>query len=191
MSHYAETPFTVLISCLLSLRTQDKTTDAASGRLFRLAKTPTGMRRLPLDKIRRAIYPVSFYRTKARHIKEICGILLAKYQGVVPDSIEELLELPGVGRKTANLVVTEGYGKLGICVDTHVHRITNRWGYVKTRTPEETEMALRKKLPKRYWIKINEWLVTYGQNLCQPVSPLCSLCRLRSACPRIGVTHSR
>ena len=191
VAHYSETPYTILISCLLSLRTQDKTTDAASGRLFKLAKTPQAMHRLPLAVIRKAIYPVGFYKTKAVRIKEICELLLRKFGGAVPNSIDELLEFPGVGRKTANLVVTEGFGKPGICVDTHVHRITNRWGYVRTKTPEETEMALRKKLPRKYWLKINEWLVTYGQNLCKPVSPLCSQCRLRPWCPRRGVTHSR
>jgi endonuclease-3 len=191
VAHYAETPFTVLISCLLSLRTQDKTTDAASQRIFRLAKTPQAMSGLSLAAIREAIYPVSFYKTKARSIKQICVILLEKYAGQVPDAIDALLELPGVGRKTANLVVTEGFHKPGICVDTHVHRITNRWGYVKTRTPEETEMALRKKLPAKYWIPINELLVTYGQNLCQPVSPHCTKCRLSAFCPRRGVSHSR
>jgi len=191
VAHYAETPFTVLISCVLSLRTQDKTTDAASERLFRLAKTPQAMHRLPLRSIRKAIYPVGFYKTKAKHIKKICDMLLQAHGGQVPAHLEELLELPGVGRKTANLVVTEGFGKPGICVDTHVHRITNRWGYVKTKTPNDTETALRKKLPKAYWIKINELLVTYGQNLCKPISPLCSRCRLRPWCPRRGVTHSR
>jgi endonuclease-3 len=191
VAHYAESPFTVLISCLLSLRTQDKTTDAASERIFRLAKTPQTMSRLPLAIIRKAIYPVSFYRTKARNIKKICGILLKQSGGKVPGTIDALLALPGVGRKTANLVVTEGFRKPGICVDTHVHRIMNRWGYVKTRTPDETEMVLRKKLPAQYWIGVNEWLVTYGQNLCKPISPHCSQCRLRPACPRRGVTQYR
>jgi len=191
VAHYTDTPFTVLISCLLSLRTQDKTTDAASERLFRLAKTPQAMNLLSPAKIRKAIYPVSFYRTKAANIKKICAILLKQYRGKVPPSIEDLLELPGVGRKTANLVVTEGFRKPGICVDTHVHRIMNRWGYVKTAMPDETEMVLRQKLPFRYWIGINEWLVTYGQNLCKPVSPHCSLCKVRPQCPQLGVTKSR
>jgi endonuclease-3 len=191
VGHYTDTPFTVLISCILSLRTQDKTTDAASERLFRLAKTPRAMANLPLSTIQKAIYPVSFYRNKAKSIKQICAILLKKYRGNVPETIEELVELPGVGRKTANLTVTLGYGKPGICVDTHVHRITNRWGYLKTKSPDETEMALRAKLPKKYWIGINEWLVTFGQNLCQPVSPLCSRCKLRPDCSRLGVIHSR
>lgn len=191
VAHYAETPFTVLISCLLSLRTQDKTTDAASARIFRLAKTPAAMGKLPVRVIQKAIYPVCFYRVKARNIKAICAQLLRDYNEQVPDTIDELLKLPGVGRKTANLVVTEGFKKPGICVDTHVHRITNRWGYIRTKTPDETEMALRLKLPKRYWISLNELLVTYGQNLCKPISPHCKDCRLFSDCGRIGVTHSR
>jgi endonuclease-3 len=191
VGRYAETPFTILISCLLSLRTQDKTTDAASARLFRLAKTPETMIRLPLGTLRKAIYPVSFYITKAKRIKEICNHLLKKHDGKVPGTLEELLELRGVGRKTANLVVTLGFNKLGICVDTHVHRITNRWGYIKTKTPDESEMALRGKLPKKYWIQLNDLLVTYGQNLCKPVSPLCSQCQLTDFCPRFGVSHSR
>jgi len=191
VGHYTDTPFTVLISCILSLRTQDKTTDAASGRLFRLAKTPRAMAKLSHSVIQKAIYPVSFYRNKAKSIKKICAILLKKYDGCVPETIEELVKLPGVGRKTANLTVTLGYGKPGICVDTHVHRITNRWGYVKTKTPDETEGVLRTKLPRKYWIDINEWLVMYGQNICQPVSPLCSQCRLQPNCPRLGVIHSR
>jgi endonuclease III len=191
VGHYTDTPFTVLISCILSLRTQDKTTDAASERLFRLAKTPQRMMKLSVVTIRKAIYPVSFYKTKARCIKMICRILLDKHGGEVPETIEKLVELPGVGRKTANLTVTLGYGKPGICVDTHVHRIVNRWGYVKTKSPDDTEAALRAKLPRKYWIDINEWLVMYGQHICQPVSPLCSQCRLQPDCPRIGVTYSR
>jgi endonuclease-3 len=184
-------PFRILISCLLSLRTKDKTTGAASARLFALAHTPAAMLKLPLKKIERAIYPVGFYRTKARSIQSICRRLLAAYGGKVPDSIDELVTLPGVGRKTANLVVTVGYGKPGICVDIHVHRISNRWGYVKTKTPDETEQALRRKLPKRYWIIFNDLLVPYGQNLCQPVSPFCSRCKLTSYCDRAGVMKSR
>jgi endonuclease-3 len=184
-------PFLILISCLLSLRTKDKTTSEAGARLFTLAQTPATMLKLPLRKIERTIYPVGFYRTKARSIHSICRRLLEEYGGRVPDSIEELVTLPGVGRKTANLVVTVGYGKPGICVDIHVHRITNRWGYIKTKTPEESEAALRKKLPKRYWIIFNDLLVPYGQNLCQPVSPFCSRCKLTSYCDRSGVMKSR
>lgn len=191
VAHYAETPFTVLISCLLSLRTQDKTTDAASARIFALARTPEPMRRLSVPVIEKAIYPVSFYRTKARHIKSICDLLIRDHGGRVPQTMDELLALPGVGRKTANLVLTEGHRLPGICVDVHVHRIANRWGYVRTKLPDETEMALRKKLPPRFWIGINEWLVTFGQNLCKPVSPHCSICPLLDGCARRGVGVSR
>jgi len=184
-------PFRILISCLLSLRTKDKTTHEASTRLFALAHQPSAMLTLPLKKIERAIYPVGFYRTKAKSIHAICRRLLDVYGGMVPDSVEELVTLSGVGRKTANLVVTVGYGKPGICVDIHVHRISNRWGYVKTKTPEETEQALRRKLPRPYWITFNDLLVPYGQNLCQPVSPLCSKCKLTKYCDRVGVKRSR
>ncbi|MGH7181265.1 MAG: endonuclease III domain-containing protein [Nitrospiraceae bacterium] len=184
-------PFCILISCLLSLRTKDKTTHEASTRLFALAHQPAAMLTLPLKKIERAIYPVGFYRTKAKSIHAICHRLLDVYGDTVPDSIEELVTLSGVGRKTANLVVTVGYGKPGICVDIHVHRITNRWGYVRTKTPEETEQALRQTLPRPHWITFNDLLVPYGQNLCQPVSPLCSKCKLTKYCDRVGVTRSR
>lgn len=187
----ARDPFRILISCLLSLRTKDKTTSEASGRLFALAHTPAGLLQLPTRKIERAIYPVGFYRTKAKAIHAISRRLLEVYGGKVPQTIEELITLPGVGRKTANLVVTVGYQKPGICVDIHVHRISNRWGYVKTRTPEETEQALRARLPKRYWITFNDLLVPYGQNLCQPVSPFCSRCKLIDICDRVGVVRSR
>ncbi len=190
VEHYRETPFTVLISCLLSLRTQDKTTDAASERLFRLAQTPQAMRTVAVAKIQKTIYPVCFYRVKARTIHKICDQLLEGYGGRVPDTIEELVKLPGVGRKTANLTMTLGHNKQGICVDTHVHRICNRWGYVKTKTPDETEIVLRKKLPPRYWKDLNLWLVKYGQYRCKPISPLCSQCPLDSMCPKKGV-HTR
>jgi endonuclease-3 len=184
-------PFRILISCLLSLRTKDKTTREAGTRLFALAHQPVTMLALPLKKIERAIYPVGFYRTKAKSIHAICRRLLEVYGGIVPESIEELVTLSGVGRKTANLVVTVGYGKPGICVDIHVHRISNRWGYVRTKTPEETEQALRRKLPVRHWITLNDLLVPYGQNLCQPVSPFCSRCKLIEYCDRVGVKRSR
>jgi endonuclease-3 len=184
-------PFRVLIACLLSLRTKDQTTADASQRLFALATDPAAMLQLPLPRIQKAIYPVGFYRTKSRHIHAICRQLLAEHGGRVPDSIEALLELPGVGRKTANLVVTVGYGKPGICVDIHVHRISNRWGYVKTRTPDETEEALCRKLPARYWITYNDLLVPFGQNICQPISPFCSRCPVRRYCDRVGVIRSR
>ena len=184
-------PFQILIACLLSLRTKDRTTADASRRLFALASDPSSMVRLSLRRIERAIYPVGFYRTKAKQIRAICRRLLTEYNGRVPDSLEDLLTLKGVGRKTANLLVTVGYGKPGICVDTHVHRISNRWGYVKTNSPEETEQALRRKLPRRYWITFNDLLVPFGQNLCQPISPYCSWCKLVKYCDRVGVLKSR
>jgi endonuclease III len=146
---------------------------------------------LSVRAIERAIYPVGFYRTKARGIQQLCRDLIDRFGGRVPDEIDQLLTLKGVGRKTANLVVTLGFAKPGICVDTHVHRISNRLGYVKTRTPDETEMALRAKLPRRYWIGFNDLLVTFGQNVCAPVSPKCSGCPVRPLCPRLGVTASR
>ncbi len=184
-------PFKVLISCILSLRTKDETTSAASQRLFKLANTPEEMVRFTKREIENTIYPVGFYRIKAGNILSICHDLINKYDSKVPDTIDELLKFKGVGRKTANLVVTLGYKKAGICVDTHVHRITNRWGYVKTKNPEETEFALREKLPKKYWLIINDLLVTYGQNLCKPISPHCSICKISKFCKRMGVDRSR
>ncbi|HHT9132148.1 MAG TPA: endonuclease III domain-containing protein [Candidatus Tripitaka californicus] len=183
--------FKVLVSCLLSLRTKDLVTSQASERLFSLAESPEEMTSLDVSTIERAIYPVGFYKTKARRIKEISRVLMDKYHGKVPDTLEELLELNGVGRKTANLVVTVGYGKPGICVDTHVHRIVNRLGYVSTRTPQETEFALREILPRRYWISINDLLVTHGQNICAPVSPRCSICPVEKYCQKVGVSRHR
>jgi endonuclease-3 len=184
-------PFRVLISCILSLRTQDKVTGEASKRLFQLAPTPEKLAALPIKTIERTIYPVGFYRVKAGRIKKIGKDISGKYHGRVPDTIEELLTFEGVGRKTANLVVTLGYGRDGICVDTHVHRITNRWGLLRTATPEQTEFALRKNLPVRYWKQLNSILVAFGQGICRPVSPLCSRCRIRTFCDRVGVTFSR
>lgn len=184
-------PFKVLVSCILSLRTQDRTTAAASERLFALAGTPAAMVELSTETVAAAIHPVGFYRTKAETIREICRTLLREYGGRVPDELDELLKLKGVGRKTANLVVTLGFGKPGICVDTHVHRICNRWGYVRTKSPEETEFALRTKLPREYWLIINDLLVTFGQNQCSPVSPHCSSCPLFRFCDRLGVVKSR
>jgi endonuclease-3 len=181
----------VLIACILSLRTQDTTTGPAAARLFALADTPEALLRLTPRQIERAIYPVGFYRTKARVVRGIARDLIERLGGQVPDTIEDLLTLKGVGRKTANLVVTMGYGKPGICVDTHVHRISNRLGYVRTRTPEQTEMALRARLPRRYWIGYNDLLVSFGQNVCTPVSPRCSTCPVRPLCRRVGVTSSR
>ena len=186
-----KSPFLVLISCLLSLRTKDKVTGEASNRLFKLADNPAKMLDLSTKNIEKTIYPVGFYKTKSKRIKEICKTLLDDYGGVVPDEIDELLKLKGVGRKTANLVVTLGYGKMGICVDTHVHRISNRLGLVTTETPEQTEFALRKILPQKHWLIYNDLLVTYGQNLCAPISPWCSKCKIFKYCKRVGVEKSR
>jgi len=179
-------PFRVLIACILSLRTQDTTTGPAAQRLFALADTPKDLLTLSPRVIERAIYPVGFYRTKARVVLGIARDLLEHFGGRVPDDIDALLTLNGVGRKTANLVVTMGYNKPGICVDTHVHRISNRLGYVRTRSPEQTEMALRAKLPRRFWIDYNDLLVGFGQNVCTPISPHCSRCPVRALCRRVG-----
>jgi len=184
-------PYKVLISTILSLRTKDSTTDAASRKLFLIADRPDKMIKLSIAEIEKAIFPVGFYHTKAKNIIEASGIIMDRYHGKVPDTLDERLKLPGVGRKTANLVLILGFDKMGICVDTHVHRITNRWGYVKTKNPDETEMALREKLPRKYWKEINNLLVPYGQNLCMPVSPFCSKCRIASFCEKISVSRSR
>ena len=190
-SESAQKPFLVLISCLLSLRTKDQTTAAASERLFNLAGSPREILSLSVRQIEKAIYPAGFYRTKAKRIKEICRVLIDKFSSRVPEGLEDLLTLKGVGRKTANLVLTEGFGKLGICVDTHVHRITNRLGFCRSGSPEETEACLRNKLPKRYWIEYNKLLVTWGQNICKPVSPLCGTCAVEKYCRKIGVIKHR
>jgi endonuclease-3 len=181
----------VLISCLISLRTKDQVTAEASARLFRLGRTARTLAALPERDIATAIYPAGFYRTKARTIKAICRRLLDEHGGKVPDDLDTLLTLHGVGRKTANLVITVGFGKPGICVDTHVHRISNRLGIVKSRTPDQTEAALRRLLPVRYWIPYNDLLVTFGQNLCKPISPLCSGCPILDLCPQLGVGTRR
>jgi endonuclease-3 len=184
-------PFRVLVACLLSLRTQDATTREASERLFRVAASPAAMRRLSADRIARLIFPVGFYRTKARVLRAIGWDLLRRFGGEVPSDLDALLTLKGVGRKTANLVVTVGFGKPGICVDTHVHRISNRLGFVRTATPDQTELALRAKLPRRYWIGYNDLLVAFGQNVCRPLSPHCSRCPVGHLCPRVGVERTR
>ena len=186
-----KSPFHVLVSCILSLRTKDATTLPASARLFALANTPAEMLKLSPRRIEKAIYPVGFYKRKARTILDICHRLEEEFDGKVPNDLDVLLTFKGIGRKTANLVLTEGFGKPAVCVDTHVHRISNRLGYVNTRTPEETEIALRKKLPKKHWIEYNALLVAWGQNICRPVSPLCSQCRLSRFCARAGVKNSR
>jgi endonuclease-3 len=184
-------PFKVLISCILSLRTQDKTTGAASERLFKLASTPEALSRLSIKTIEKAIYPVGFYRVKAGTIKDISCEIIRQHGSQVPDTLEGLLTLKGVGRKTANLVLTRGFNQYGICVDTHVHRITNRWGLVSTKSPDKTELALRETLPKRYWKDLNGTLVAFGQSICQPLSPLCSRCKISSLCDQRGVGRSR
>ena len=194
VSHLAEErrdPFEILISTLLSLRTKDEVTAAATERLFQLADTPARMLGLSEAAIGKAIYPVGFYRNKARTIREICGELIRRFDARVPDDIDTLLTLRGVGRKTANLVVALGYGKPGMCVDTHVHRISNRLGYVATKTPEETEFALRAKLPRSYWADYNTLMVTFGRQVCRPVSPLCSRCPVFRHCDRKNVVRSR
>lgn len=191
LGHYTDSPFTVLISCILSLRTKDQTTTAASERLFEVAATPEALVEIPPSDIEQYIYPVSFYRVKARTIREISTQLLERSEGQVPDNLDDLLRLPGVGRKTANIVVTLAFSKPGIAVDIHVHRICNRLGYVSTKTPDETEMALRSKLHRRYWLVLNDLLVTFGQNLCKPVSPHCSICPIWRYCDRAGVELSR
>ena len=184
-------PYRVLISTILSLRTQDQTTFKAAARLFKLADTPQAMLKLDVQTIEQTIYPVGFYRTKAPQILEISRRIVDEFGGRVPDDLDTLLTLHGVGRKTANLVLSEGYGIPAICVDTHVHRISNRWGYVKTREPQQTEMALRKKLPKRFWIEYNPLLVALGQHVCKPTSPICTQCPVAECCKRVGVTRSR
>jgi endonuclease-3 len=186
-----QTPFRILIATILSLRTKDTLTAVIAPRLFAVADTPKAMLALDEEQIAQLIYPVGFYRNKARAIRQICAALLEQYNGQVPADLDALLALPGVGRKTANLVLTAGFGLPGICVDTHVHRISNRWGYVQTKTPEHTEFALREKLPQQYWLEINGLLVTLGQNICHPTSPRCSICPVAAYCARVGVVRSR
>ncbi len=189
VDHYD--PFAILISTLLSLRTKDEVTAVATERLFALASTPEEMLRLSGEKIRKAIYPVGFYRTKAETILRVCRELIDRFHARVPDTLDALLSLKGVGRKTANLVISLGFGGAGLCVDTHVHRISNRLGYVRTKNPEQTEFALRAKLPPKYWSRYNTLLVAFGRNTCRPVSPLCSSCPIAAYCDRVGVKKSR
>lgn len=191
MADKQQSPFRVLIATILSLRTKDTMTAEVAPRLFAIADTPQAMLSLSEEQLAKVIYPVGFYRNKARSILQVCTILMERYAGEVPSDLDTLLELPGVGRKTANLVLTKGFGLPGICVDTHVHRICNRWGYVQTKTPDHTEFALREKLPHEYWIAINGLLVTMGQNICHPTSPRCSQCPIATYCPRVGVGRSR
>lgn len=184
-------PFKVLIATILSARTKDEVTVEAARRLFSKASTPHDMLKLSAEEISKLIYPVGFYRSKAKAILEVCRALVEEHGGKVPDSMEELLKLKGVGRKTANLVLSLGYGKPAICVDTHVHRITNRWGLVSTKTPEETERALMEKIPREHWSEVNRLLVVFGQRICRPARPLCGGCPIADICPKIGVEEGR
>lgn len=185
------TPFRILVATILSLRTKDTLTAVVAPRLFAAADTPETMLALGEVRVAELIYPVGFYRTKAGSIVAICRILIERYGGQVPADLDALLALPGVGRKTANLVLTAGFGLPGICVDIHVHRICNRWGYVATKNPDATELALRERLPPQHWIPINGLLVTLGQNICHPTSPRCSICPVAGPCARVGVGRSR
>ncbi|MBS3114198.1 endonuclease III [Candidatus Woesearchaeota archaeon] len=185
-------PFLVLISCILSLRTKDTTTAPASKRLFDLADNPKDMLKLSKKQIEKAIFPVGFYPTKAKWIKQVCKILIENYNGKVPDKEEELLKLPGIGRKCMGIVMCYGFGKNShIPVDTHVFKIVNRLGWVKTKTPEKTERKLMKIIPRRYWHDLNNLLVAHGQNICVPISPFCSKCYIKDYCPKIGITKNR
>jgi endonuclease-3 len=184
-------PFRLLVACVISLRTKDEVTAASSARLFERAATPAALAALPEPEIARLIFPAGFYNTKARQLREIARRIVRGHEGAVPASLDALLAFPGVGRKTANLVLGLGFGIPAICVDTHVHRISNRLGLVRARTPEQTEHALAAVLPRRWWIDINDLLVTFGQHVCHPTSPHCSRCPLASRCQRVGVTRSR
>lgn len=191
MAEQRADPFLILVSTVLSSRTTDEVTAAASRRLFSLASDPESMLKLSEEEIAAAIYPVGFYRTKAKALRELCRDLVERFHSRVPRTMEELLTLQGVGRKTANLVLALGFGSDGLCVDTHVHRISNRLGYVKTKTPAETEQALRNKLPKRFWAVYNTIMVAHGQYTCRPISPFCSRCPVFKYCDRIGVVRNR
>jgi endonuclease-3 len=186
-----QTPFHILVATILSLRTKDTLTSVVAPRLFAAADTPAAILALDEEQLATLIYPVGFYRTKARSIRQVCALLIERHGGKVPADLDALLALPGVGRKTANLVLTMGFGLPGICVDTHVHRICNRWGYIRSKDPDKTELALRDKLPVEYWIPINGLLVTLGQNICHPTSPRCSICPVAEYCQRVGVIRSR
>jgi endonuclease-3 len=191
MAEEERSPFAILIATILSSRTKDETTAAAAELLFRLASTPGAMSRLTEEEVAKAIYPVGFYRTKAKNVVQTCKKLVESFSSAVPDNLEDLMTLPGVGRKTANLVLALGFGGPGLCVDTHVHRISNRLGYVKTKTPGETERKLREKLPRRYWSIYNTVMVAHGQNICRPVSPFCGKCPVFRYCDRVGVARNR
>jgi endonuclease III len=191
MAKVEPNPYHILMATILSLRTKDTLTAQIAPRLFALADNPYDMVRQMPEKIAETIYPVGFYRNKAKSILAISQMLINDYNGSVPADLDELLKLPGVGRKTANLVLTAGFNKPGICVDTHVHRISNRWGYIQTKTPEETEFALRAKLPPEYWLEYNGLLVSLGQTICHPTSPWCSKCPVAQYCAQVGVVRRR
>jgi len=191
ISETTKNPFNVLISTIISARTKDEVTLLASKKLFNKVSNFEDIDRLQINEIEKLIYPAGFYKTKAIRLKEIAKLIREKFNGRIPDTLEGLLELPGVGRKTANLVVSLGYNKPGLCVDTHVHRITNRFGWVKTKNPTETEFALRDFLPQKYWRPINDYLVSYGQTICKPISPICSGCKLNDICPKVNVNKVR
>lgn len=180
-----EDPYLVLIACILSLRTNDKTTYPATLRMLKLGKTPQEFAKISVKTLEKAIYPVGFYTNKAKQIINLSKELVEKYNSQVPDDIEELCKFKGVGRKTANLVLAEGFNKPAICVDVHVHRISNRLGYIETKNPEETEFALRKILPEKYWLQINSLLVTHGQNVCKPINPKCDICPIKNLCKKV------
>ncbi|MCX5813736.1 MAG: endonuclease III [Proteobacteria bacterium] len=184
-------PYLVLVGTLLSLRTKDELTEKVMDKLTKEIRTPEEMLSFPIERLRELIYPVGFYKNKSAVLKNVSRIIIDVYEGKVPDSIDELLKIKGIGRKTANLVITEGYNKLGICVDTHVHRISNRIGIVMTKNPHQTEEVLRKVLPKKYWIIYNTLLVTFGKNICKPISPHCSICPISHLCNKSGVLKYR
>jgi endonuclease III len=184
-------PFKVLVATILSARTNDKTTSIATRKLFSKVKKISDLERLSLKEIENLIYPAGFYRNKAKYLKELPLVLVEQFGNKIPDNVDDLVKIPGVGRKTANLVVAVGFRKPAICVDTHVHRIMNRLGYIRTKTPFETERILREKLPKKYWKTINTILVTFGQNICRPVSPYCSMCPTNKYCNKMGVNNNR
>ncbi|MFP3043259.1 endonuclease III [Treponema primitia] len=188
---YRRDPWAVLASTILSLRTKDEVTLVRSQALLKKAPTPKALLKLTTEEIEKLIYPVGFYHTKAQNLQKIASIIIETYRGQVPADMDLLLALPGVGRKTANLVLTEAFDMDGICVDVHVHRITNRLGALQSKTPEETEMILRDILPRKYWKRINMLLVLYGQRVCRPISPFCSQCIMPGHCEKVGVDRAR
>ncbi len=191
ISNTTKNPFNILLSTIISLRTKDEVTLISSKRLFEKIKSFEDINKIPIKLLEKLIYPAGFYKTKAKRMKQIAGIIINDLNGKIPDTIDGLLQLPGVGRKTANLVVSLGFNKPGLCVDTHVHRISNRFSWVKTKNPVQTEFALRRLLPQKYWREINDYLVSYGQTICKPVSPFCSKCELNNICPKVNVIKNR